>query len=144
MKLAIQIAAGIIIASAVIGVGRHLYLRAQLEAAGRAFQQMQADMERQSAERRARLQAEQRERQRHKKAAEQAQLEANAARIRAEAEEARAKQEAAAQKAAAWAAFYKPAKKCDNPPDWDAQVECGNAHIRAKDEFERRWARREL
>lgn len=144
LKLAIQIAAGIIIASAVIGIGRHFYLRAQLEAAGRAFQQMQADMERQNAERRARMQAEQRERQRLQEAAKQAQLEADAARMRADAEAARAEQEAAARKAAAWAAFYRPAKKCDNPSDWDTQVECGNAHIRAQREFEARWARGEL
>jgi hypothetical protein len=105
---------------------------------------MQADMERQSAERRMRLQADQRERQRHQEAAKQAQLEVNAARIRAETEVARAKQDAAARKAAAWAAYYKPAKKCDNPADWDTQVECGNAHIRAQREFEAKWARGEL
>lgn len=144
MKLALQIAAGIIIASAVIGVGRHLYLRAQLEAANRAFQQMQADMERQNAERRARLQAEQRARQRQQEAAKQARLEANAARMRAEAEEAQAEQQTAERKAAAWAAYYRPAKKCDNPSDWDTQVECGNAHIRAEREFEAKWARGEL
>jgi hypothetical protein len=105
---------------------------------------MQVDMDRQNAERRARLEAQQRERQRHQEAAKRAQLEANAARIRADAEVARAAQQASARKAAAWSAYFKPPKKCDNPSDWDTQVECGNAHIRAQREFEVRWANGEF
>ena len=59
-------------------------------------------------------------------------------------EAARSEQENAARKEAAWQAFFKPKKVCDNPPDSDTQVECGNAHMRAKREFEERWARGEI
>ena len=64
--------------------------------------------------------------------------------MKAEADSARADQELSARKDAAWERYYKPAKKCDNPPDWDTQVECGNAHMRAQREFEARWARGEI
>ena len=50
----------------------------------------------------------------------------------------------AARKDAAWQAFFKPKKVCDNPPDSDTQVECGNAYMRAKREFEERWERGDL
>jgi hypothetical protein len=40
----------------------------------------------------------------------------------------------------AWAAFYRPSEKCLNT----ASVECGNAHIKARREFERRYAAGEL
>lgn len=38
-------------------------------------------------------------------------------------------------KADAWARFYQPSPQCLN----DATVECGNAHMRARKEFERRY-----
>jgi very-short-patch-repair endonuclease len=41
----------------------------------------------------------------------------------------------------AWAAFFKPAASCDHPVDWNAQVECGNQYMRAKQAFEAQWAR---
>lgn len=72
----------------------------------------------------------------------QAQEEQDAA--RAELLAAQAEQEAAQRKEAAWQAFFKPKTVCSSPPDWDTQVECGNAHIRAKKEFEEKWARGEL
>ncbi|HQR71314.1 MAG TPA: hypothetical protein PLE54_11960 [Burkholderiaceae bacterium] len=76
--------------------------------------------------------------------ARRAQLEATAARLRAETAAASAEQQAAARKDAAWQAFFEPKKVCDNPPDSDTQVECGNAYMRAKREFEDRWARGEI
>jgi hypothetical protein len=57
MKLALQIAAGIVMASAVIGVSQHLYRQAQLRTALEAMQQVQADVTRQDAQRRAQFQA---------------------------------------------------------------------------------------
>lgn len=144
VKLAVQIAAGLVIAAAVIGVGRYLFFVASMQAATEAAHQIQETVQRQTAEMQARLQAQQAERRRHADEATRAQLEANAARMRAEADAARAEQELAARKAAAWAMFYKPSKKCDNPSDWDTQVECGNAHIRAQREFEAKWATGEL
>jgi hypothetical protein len=44
------------------------------------------------------------------------------------------------QKNLAWAAFYSPPISCEHPVDWNAQVECGNQHMRAKQRFEQRWA----
>jgi sRNA-binding protein len=140
LKLAIQIAAGIVMAAAFIGIGRYVVLQAQLHAALSAAQQMHATIQRETAEIQARVQAQQAERQRKADETKRAQLEANAAQIRAQSDVARAEQEAAARKAAAWDAFYRPAKKCENPSDWDTQVACGNAHIRAQREFEDRWA----
>jgi hypothetical protein len=40
----------------------------------------------------------------------------------------------------AWAAFYSAPASCEHPPDWSAQVECGNQYMRAKKVFEERWA----
>jgi hypothetical protein len=133
MKLAVQIAAGIVMAAAITGVARHLYIQAQLKVAAEAIQQMQVDMQRRSAERTAARQQ-----------AQQAKEQAAAAQMRLEAAAAKAEQEAERRKAAAWEAFYVPTAKCLAPPNWDVQIECGNAHIRAKREFEGRWSRGEL
>jgi hypothetical protein len=76
--------------------------------------------------------------------AQRAQLEAKAAQTRSAMETARLEQQEAARKDAAWQAFFKPKKVCDNPPDSDTQVECGNAYMRAKREFEERWERGDL
>ena len=76
--------------------------------------------------------------------ARRAQLDARAAQTRTEMEAARLEQQAAARKEAAWQVFFKPKKVCDNPPDSDTQVECGNAYMRAKREFEDRWTRGEI
>ncbi len=43
-------------------------------------------------------------------------------------------------KESAWAAFYQPAPQCLQT----TSVECGNAHMRARKEFERRYAAGEL
>jgi len=146
--LAKQIAVGILIAAGVIFLGFHLYLylavRVAAEVAQEATQQLQqaqsektqAAIRAQSAARR--IDAERRaavEMQRRKEIARKSQ---------AAADQARAEQATATAKRQAWQQFYKPSKKCDSPPDWDTQVECGNAHIKAKDEFEERWARGEL
>jgi hypothetical protein len=39
----------------------------------------------------------------------------------------------------AWAAFYSAPASCEHPIDWNAQVECGNQYMRAKNEFEKQW-----
>jgi hypothetical protein len=44
------------------------------------------------------------------------------------------------EKEAAWAAFYKPSEECLN----SVSVECGNEYIRARREFERRYAQGEF
>lgn len=144
MKLALQIAAGIVMAAVVVFVFRILFVVAGVKAVGHAAQEMQATVQRQAADMQERVQAQQAERLREADEARRAQLEASAARMRADVEAARLEQETATRKAAAWAAFYRPADNCDNPPDWDTQVECGNAHIRAQREFEARWTKGEL
>jgi flagellar biosynthesis/type III secretory pathway M-ring protein FliF/YscJ len=42
-------------------------------------------------------------------------------------------------KQAAFDAFYKKSPVCDNPPNHDALIECGNAYMRAKKQFEAKW-----
>jgi hypothetical protein len=144
LKLAIQIAAGIVIAAAVIFVGMHLYLLALAHVATEALEEAQRQVQTEVVQMHTRIEAQQQEGQRRAERAKRAQLEADAAQLRAKAAVARAEQETAARKAAAWATFYQPAKKCDNPSDWDIQVQCGNAHIRAQREFEAQWAAGEL
>lgn len=63
----------------------------------------------------------------------------------AEAERRRDEQRAAImeereRKQEAWQKFYKPAKRCDNPPDNAAIVACSNAYIREQQRFEQLWA----
>jgi hypothetical protein len=64
--------------------------------------------------------------------------------VQAAADQAKADAASAVAREQAWHRFYKPSTKCDAPPDWDTQVECGNAFVRAKREFEVKWARGEL
>jgi hypothetical protein len=40
----------------------------------------------------------------------------------------------------AWVASYTRPASCEHPADWNAQVECGNQYMRAKQAFERQWA----
>ena len=101
-------------------------------------------MQQQSAAVVERAQAQQADAARQAADAQRAQLEAKAAQARSDMETARLEQQEAARKDAAWQAFFKPKKVCDNPPDSDTQVECGNAYMRAKREFEERWERGDL
>lgn len=149
--LAKQIAVGILIAAAVIFVGFHLYAALALRAASKAAQEfveqsqqeMQEQLERNSAEQRARAESQRIEKER-RAAAELARRQEAARRTQAAADQARLEQAAAAAKEKAWREYYKPSAKCTEPEDWDTQVECGNAHIRAQREFETLWSRGEL
>jgi uncharacterized protein HemX len=82
MKLAVQIAAGIIMAAVVVGVGRYLVVQAQIRAINNTVQQMQEDMQ-------SRAQARQKERDR----ARRAQSQADAEQMRAQADLARFEQD---------------------------------------------------
>lgn len=149
--LAKQIAVGILIAAAVIFVGFHLYAALALRAANKAAQEfieqsqqeVQEQLERSAAERQARTEA-QRVANERRAAAELARRQEAARRTQAAADQARLEQAAAAAKAKAWSEYYRPSAKCTDPADWDTQVECGNAHIRAQKEFEERWRRGEF
>lgn len=43
-----------------------------------------------------------------------------------------------------WSQTFRPGPACLNPEDWDAYVDCVNKSLRARQEFEERWARGEL
>lgn len=145
--LAKQIAVGILVAAAVIFVGFHLYAAIAMRAASKAAQELieqsqqevQEQLKRSAAERKARAEA-QRVANERRAAAELAQRQEVARQTQAAADQARLEQAAAAAKEKAWREYYKPSTKCTDPQDWDTQVECGNAHIRAQREFEARWA----
>ena len=64
--------------------------------------------------------------------------------MQADADQARVDAAVAQAKDEAWQRFIKPSPKCDSPQDWDIQVECGNAYVRAKKVFEVRWANGDL
>lgn len=144
--LAKQIAVGILIAAAVIFVGLHIYAyfvaKAAEQAAAEFMQQAQRELKASAAESHARMEAErnaERAATERRSTAELGRRRAMAQRTQAAADEAQLAQTNAAAKQRAWQQFFRPPRKCENPPDWDTQVECGNAHIKAKKEFEARW-----
>jgi len=109
-----------------------------------ATRDLTSNMQRQSAAVVERARVQQAEATRRAADTERARLEAQAAQARSEMATARLEQQEAARKDAAWQAFFEPKKVCDNPQDSDTQVECGNAYMRAKREFEERWQRGDL
>jgi len=118
-----------------------LYFSLMSRAVTHATQGISDGMQRQSAQVTARAREQAADSARSAEETKRALLEGKVEQARAETQAAQAEREAAARKDAAWNTFFKPSKACNNPPDWDAQVECGNAHIRAKKDFEDRWAR---
>lgn len=149
--LAKQIAVGILIAAAAIFVGLHVYAYFVAKAAERAaaefMQQAQQDLHESSAAVRAQIDAQRaadRAAAERRAAAELERRQAVARQTQAAAEKAKLEQANATAKQRAWQQFYRPPKKCENPPDWDTQVDCGNAHMKAKREFEDRWARGDI
>lgn len=149
--LAKQIAVGILIAAAVIFIGFHLYaalvVQAVSTAANEATKEFQAQMQQSQNETRARTDAQRARTEAQRRQAEQDALQRRqqmARQVQAAADQAKADAASAVAREQAWHRFYKPSTKCDAPPDWDTQVECGNAFVRAKREFEVKWARGEL
>jgi hypothetical protein len=121
-----------------------LYFSLMKPAVTIATRDLTSNMQRQSAAVMERAKAQQADAARRASDAQRAQLEARAAQTRSDMEAARLEQQQAARKDAAWQAFFKPKKVCDNPPDSDTQVECGNAYMRAKRDFDARWERGDL
>jgi lysophospholipid acyltransferase (LPLAT)-like uncharacterized protein len=84
-----------------------------------------------------------------------AQAQARAEREKAERAEAKRRQEEAeanriaalnaeaARREASWAKFYVPSPFCKNPDNRNT-MECANEHLRAKKEFDKKWAAGEL
>ena len=149
--LAKQIAAGIVAAAVVIFIGFHVYLALVVgtvgAAAKQATEQIQANTEEAMARNQAKYAAQraqaQQQRQQQREL-ELAQRRQEAQQMQAAANQARVEAAVAQAKDEAWQRFFKPSPKCDSPPDWDTQVECGNVYLRAKKEFEARWASGEL
>jgi F0F1-type ATP synthase membrane subunit b/b' len=121
-----------------------LYFAVMKPAVTGATRELTNNMQNQSAAVVERSKAQQAESARRAAEAQRAQLETQAAQLRADSAAALAEQQEAARKEAAWRAFFQPKKVCDNPPDFDTQVECGNAYMRAKRDFDARWERGEL
>lgn len=149
--LATQIAVGIVAAAVVIFIGFHVYLALVVgtvgAAAKQATEQIRASSEEAMARNQARyaVQRAEAERQRQREhERELVQRRQEAQRLQAAANQARVDAAMAQAKDEAWQRFYKPSPKCDSPPDWDTQVECGNAYVRAKKAFEAKWAGGEL
>lgn len=144
MKLILQIAGGIVLAGLVWFVISLMLAGAAVKSftttTNQAVADFQQKQEQRIAEQRTRQQVQIAERQRQE--LERKQL--AAAQMRAESDARAAQVRAEAQKEAAWQAFYQPPPECLHPPTWEDQVECGNKHIRAKRDFEARWARGEL
>jgi phosphoglycerate-specific signal transduction histidine kinase len=135
-----KIALGIVLGGIILWICSESYARYRINQAVTAFAQAAAEISNgmDDAQRRARerQEAERRTRQ------ERARLEQmrRSAAVREAADRERARQRAEAAKEAAWAAFYQPSEECLK----QASVECGNAHIRARREFERKYGAGEL
>lgn len=137
---AIQIGAGILIASAVLGVAGYLFTAYQVDQATKAMSRVSKEL---AAENQAALA--------QRQAAAQTKADAENARQAAERQRAQdaaiARQEGIAQmeaKMRAWNRFYQTPPECEKPANWDTQVECGNKYIRAQKVFEDRWAQGQL
>jgi len=148
---ATQMAVGIVAAAVVIFIGFHLYLALVVgtvgAAAKQATEQIQASTEEAMARNQARYALEKAEAEQQRQRGQElelAQRRQEAQRLQAAADQARVDAAMAQAKDEAWQRFYQPSKKCDSPPDWDAQVECGNAYVRAQRQFEEVWASGEL
>lgn len=139
MKLVLQIAAGILVAAILLFAAKLYMAKVAMDAMAASAQvaltTLQKTAEAQSERMRAR-QAERVAQSEHQKMELQRQ---KAAQMRAESDALAARIQTEQAREAAWNRFYQPSASCLNPPTWEAQVECGNAHIRAKREFEIRW-----
>ena len=137
---AIQIAAGILMAAAVMTVLGLMFAAHQLRQAERAIAEVAAETRARTEATQAQQRAEiamkaEQDRQRRLEQAERARQEEAARR------EGIAQMEA---KERAWNRYYQAPPECEKPANWDAQVECGNKHIRARRDFELKWERGEI
>lgn len=136
----LKIALGIALGGLILWMAAEYYMRYRIKQATDAFQQTVQEvaagmdeahrrtLERQEAQRRARQEQARVDQMRRSSA------------VQAAADRERARQRAEAAKEAAWAAFYQPSEECLK----QTSVECGNEHIRARREFERKYAAGQL
>lgn len=128
-------ALGIFLGGLLLWGAFHVYVRyttrAVLEETGQALQQISANAQMQSQ----RIREQQQLRREQQEARRRAELEQKANAQAAAARYAQERAEAERRKEEAWRRFYQPSEECLNT----ASVECGNAHIRARREFERTY-----
>lgn len=134
----VKFALSVILGPVLIGL---IYFVLMNKAATTATRDLTSSMQRQSAAVMARARAQQAATASQAAQAQQTQLKAQADQAQSDLQSARLEQQEVVRKQAAWHAFFQPKKVCDTPPDFDTQVECGNAYMRAKRAFEDRWAR---
>jgi hypothetical protein len=135
-----KIALGIALGGVMLWIGAEYYMRYRIKQAAAVIEHAAHEMAAGigEAQRRA-LEAQAARRRTQEQQAKLDQMRRSAA-VQAAADRATARQKAEAAKAAAWAAFYQSTQECLE----QASVECGNAHIRARREFERKYAAGEL
>lgn len=128
----LKIALGVALAGLLIWGVRVAFINYQLRQLNAVVQESMNNIQLQAEQSQARLREQQRQR-----------AETKAAHLRAQAEAERelalrqiAVQEAERRKEAAWQTFFQPSQKCLN----EFSVDCGNAHMKARREFERQYA----
>jgi hypothetical protein len=135
MKLALQIAAGIVTATLTLWVLSLMLVGAAANHVGGEVTKMMEQQTARAAERTRLDRARQHD-------AALARHEAETAAVDAEHRHALALAAVADRQAAkerAWLEHYRAPADCEQPPSWEAQVECGNHYMRAKAEFDERW-----
>jgi hypothetical protein len=135
MKLALQIAAGIVIATLTLWMLSLLLVGAAANQVGGEVTKLVEQQTARAAARSERDRARQQDAAIARRQAEIAAAEAE----RRHAIELAAVAERKAAKERAWLQHYTAPALCERPPSWEAQVECGNHYMRAKAEFDERW-----
>jgi hypothetical protein len=135
-KIAGGVAIGVLVAAAVISAVERYRMQLAFDEATRFFQSMMSGTQKVSARA-----AEEMRQQEARRAAEAEQVRQDAAAQQRSTDAARrAALEEAARKERAWAKFYKRPAMCDDNPNNQTMVECANAHIKAKRQFEEQYA----
>lgn len=135
-RLPLQIVATVFLLALIGAVADVVFFRLAADQVVVAANQINEDAQRSLQ----RIQQEQQQRIERQRLQQQQELRAKAAEAQAAADHAREAAVVEARKQAAWSHYYRQPAKCENPSDFDVNVECGNAYIRAKREFEIKWA----
>jgi hypothetical protein len=135
-KIAAGVAIGILAAALVLLLVDRIRTQMAIDEATRFFQSLTKGLQDSSA----RTAEDARRREAQRAAADQQARREKAAQQRSTDDAKRAAVEEAARKERAWVKFYKRSPNCDNNPNNEQMVECANAHIRAKRQFEEAYA----
>jgi hypothetical protein len=135
-KIAAGVAIGILAAALVLLLVDRIRTQMAIDEATRFFQGLTKGLQDSST----RTAEDARRREAQRAAAEQQVRREGAAQPRNTEDAKRAAIEEAARKERAWDRFYKRSPYCDNNPNNEQMIECANAHIRAKRQFEEAYA----